>query len=364
MGLHGHVLVAMKQLLTLAFLTVLASASEPEPAGIQRVVAVKDVCAWPNLTLLPDGTLLAVLHNQPGHGTLEGDVDCYASPDGLTWEKRSTITQHEPQTIRMNHAAGLAKNGDFIVLCSGWTDVKQPQRPKQASFRDDILRTWVMRSGDAGRTWTKSTEFPAPEAGWTEQIPFGDIWPGKDGKLHTSCYQGLFTDPTKSTKTKQYRAWHFESADDGRTWAPVSIIGPKHNETDLLPMPDGCWLAAARIDTMELFHSTDEGKTWASIGRPTARNEINGHLCHLKDGRLLLTYGVRIKDKHGVCAKFSSDGGKSWTEPLRLAHSKVSDCGYPSSVQRRDGKIVTAYYSKDAPEHPGYHMGVAVWEAK
>ena len=352
----------MKPLLALALLiAVPAYAAEPEPPDIQRVVAVKDVCAWPNLTLLPDGTILAVLHNQPGHGTLEGDVDCYASSDGLKWEKRSTITRHEPNTIRMNHAAGLARNGDFVVLCSGWTNIQQPQRPKQAPFRDDILRTQVMRSTDGGRTWTQGSELPPPAAGWTEQIPFGDIWPGKDGKLHTSVYQGLFTDPAKSSKTKQYRSWHFESADDGRTWAPVSIIGPKHNETDLFPLADGSWLAAARIEAMELFHSTDNGRTWTSLGKPTARNEINGHLCQLKDGRLLLTYGVRIKDRCGVCAKTSSDGGKTWSEPVRLTHSNISDCGYPSSVQRADGKIVTASYSKDAPEYAGYHMSVAVW---
>lgn len=54
-----------------------------------------------------------------------------------------------------NHAAGLAKNGDLLVLCSGWTDVKQPQRPKQAAFRDDILPQWICRSADGGRTWTQ-----------------------------------------------------------------------------------------------------------------------------------------------------------------------------------------------------------------
>jgi hypothetical protein len=37
------------------------------------------------------------------------------------------------------------------------------------------------------------------------------------------------------------------------------------------------------------------------------------------------------------------------------------DCGYPSSVQRPDGTIVTAYYSDGAPDHRRYHMGVALW---
>ena len=79
---------------------------------------------------------------------------------------------------------------------------------------------------------------------------------------------------------------------------------------------------------------------------------------------MLLTYGVRIAGRHGVCAKFSKDGGQTWSEPLRIAHSFVNDCGYPSSVQRADGKVITAYYAKTAPEHNAYHMGVAIWKAE
>jgi len=339
------------------------AAAETTPPGIERIVAAENVCAWPNLTLLRDGTIVAIIHNRPSHGGMEGDVECWASADGLKWEKRSTVTQHEPDTVRMNAGAGLAKNGDLIVLCSGWTNVKQPQRPKQSAFRDDILRSWVLRSADGGRTWTKRVEFPAPEQGWSEQIPFGDIWVGEDGALHTSCYQGRFADPTKSTKTNAYRAWHFRSDDDGLTWKQGSLIGAKHNETDIFPLGGKRWMAAARIEAMDLFTSDDNGATWQGPQRVTARNEINGHLTRLKDGRLLLSYGVRVKDRHGVCAKLSSDDGKTWGEPLRLAHSDESDCGYPSSVQRADGKIVTAYYSKKAPECGRYHMGVAVWEA-
>ena len=115
------------------------------------IVAVRNVCAWPNLTVLRDGTIIAVFHNQPSHGGREGDVDCWASCDGLTWEKRSTVTRHEPNTIRMNHAAGLARNGDLVVLCSGWTNTKQPERPKQAAFRDAVLSAWILRSADGGR---------------------------------------------------------------------------------------------------------------------------------------------------------------------------------------------------------------------
>ncbi len=339
-------------------------AAEPEAQGLQRVVAIENVCAWPNLTLMPDGSILATLFNQPGHGTLQGDVDCYASTDGMKWEKRSTVTQHEPDTIRMNHAAGLAKNGDVLVLCSGWTNVPQPPRPKQAAFRDAVLRSWVLRSSDAGRTWTKSDVFPATDsAEWTEHIPFGDIWLAQDGTLRTSCYQGQYADAAKASKTKGWRSWCFRSEDDGKTWQPQSIIGPTHNETDIFPLTGKSWLAAARTTQMELFRSDDDGATWGAPLKVTERNEINGHLARLKDNRLLLSYGVRVKGKEGVCAKFSSDDGKTWSAPVRLARSKVGDCGYPASVQLANGRIVTAYYSKDAPECDHYHMGVAVWDA-
>jgi hypothetical protein len=47
---------------------------------------------------------------------------------------------------------------------------------------------------------------------------------------------------------------------------------------------------------------------------------------------------------------------------VRLANTLESDCGYPSTVQRTDGKLVTAWYSKASENHQRYHMGVAVWE--
>ena len=46
---------------------------------VMPVVAVDNVCAWPNLTLLPDGTIVATIHNQPSHLKVPADVDCWAS---------------------------------------------------------------------------------------------------------------------------------------------------------------------------------------------------------------------------------------------------------------------------------------------
>ena len=51
-------------------------------------------------------------------------------------------------------------------------------------------------------------------------------------------------------------------------------------------------------------------------------------------------------------AKFSQDEGKTWSEPVTLvAETGGRDMGYPKTLQRPDGKIVTTYYCyfKDSP---------------
>ena len=333
------------------------------PRTITRCVAIDNVCAWPNLTLLPDGSINATIFGQPSHGQMAGAVECWNSTDGGFWTKRGVPAPNDPNTNRMNVAAGLAKNADLLVLCSGWSNVKHPQRPKQDSFRDEILSNWVCRSSDGGKTWTQIKQFPAPDEGWTHYIPFGDIKQGDDGALHVSCYSGEFTDPAQNTRTKRSRSFHFRSDDDGRTWRRTAIIGPTHNETTLLHLGGKRWLAAARETAMDLFFSKDDGETWGEAQRVTAKNEINAHLLRLKDSRLLLAYGSRIKDQTGVLAKFSSDEGRTWGAPWRIADTLIWDCGYPGSVQRADGSIVTAWYSKSSHNHQRYHMGAAIWEA-
>ena len=111
---------AITLLLPLWFAPALLAAAEILPPAINRYVVVDNVCAWPNLTLLRDGTIAAIIHNQPSHSRLPGDIDCWVSRDGAFWEKRANPAPNDPETVRMNVAAGLAGNGDLVVICSGW----------------------------------------------------------------------------------------------------------------------------------------------------------------------------------------------------------------------------------------------------
>ena len=98
-------------------------------------------------------------------------------------------------------------------------------------------------------------------------------------------------------------------------------------------------IGPSRLIEQELIRSDDSGATWQEPQPVTERNEINGHLIRLKDGRLLLAYGVRVNGRRGVCAKMSGDDGRTWADPLRLAHTvDGGDRGYPSSVQLPGGQ--------------------------
>ena len=85
------------------------------------------------------------------------------------------------------------------------------------------------------------------------------------------------------------------------------------------------------------------------------------HLVKLQDGRLALTYGYRHAP-YGIRAKISSDGGKTWSDEIILRDDGDSwDLGYPRTIQRIDGKMVTVYYFNDKSDKIR-HIAATLWE--
>src|SRR5438094_986007 len=90
-------------------------------------------------------------------------------------------------------------------------------------------------------------------------------------------------------------------------------------------------------------------------GRSVCRCSTNpASLIRLADGRVCLTYGYRAAP-YGLRARLSHDGGRTWGKEIVLrADGGGRDLGYPRSLQRRDGKIVTVYYFHDEPRGDRY----------
>ena len=327
---------------------------------MERFIAIDNVCAWPNLTRLPDDTLVAAIFNQPCHGTWEGDIECWHSADGgQCWQPLSVPAPHAPGTNHMHVAAGLAHDGALIVISSGWTH--RPRRGQTAppGEREGLL-PWVSRSADGGRSWQQSRAVAMPE-GMPPLMPYGDIVRSPDGALGASFYV--------RTGVDQHRAYLLRSRDDGRTWGEPAAIGAGfYSETPVLCLDEQRWLAAGRAQEdghVDLVVSEDGGRTWNDQGPLTLPGQHPAHLLRLLDDRILLVYGIRNQGLYGVAARLSDNEGRTWSAPLLLVDLEdTSDGGYPCSAQTEDGSIVTVYYSDGIRTHRRWHMGAVRWRAE
>jgi hypothetical protein len=328
---------------------------------MERYIAIDNVCAWPNLTVLPDGTLAVAIYNQPIHGQWHGDVEVWVSADdGRLWERRGVAAIGEPPDNRMDVAAGCAANGDLIVIASGTSPAVEPGTfdPDFEFHSRDCLAPRVCRSADGGRTWERADTVPVPGETDCWCVPFGDIVEGPDG-LVSSVYSGS-ADESRNT------AWMLRSDDDGRTWGDGTIIAADDfNETAILHLGAGRWLAACRTHQdahMQLFASEDDGRSWQDRAPLSLPAQCPSHLTRLADGRLLFTFAMRNLGLRAVAVRFSDDEGVSWSAPrVLLSYEGATDGGYPASSQREDGTIVTVFYANRVPDHQRYHMGVVRW---
>jgi hypothetical protein len=168
-------------------------------------------------------------------------------------------------------------------------------------------------------------------------------------------------------KDKEREAFLYRSQDDGETWGEPVLVNPEGNETDILHLGEGKWLASSRNNhrgkgtMIELCTSIDDGRTWETKMPLTLPLQVTSHLMRLDDGRVLLSYGNRNWGSYGVEVRFSEDDGENWGPPFRIANTPFADCGYPSTIQLPNGKAVTAYYTK-VSHHFHYEMRVARWE--
>lgn len=160
--------------------------------------------------------------------------------------------------------------------------------------------------------------------------------------------------------------------DGGKTWSLVSFIGPEPAGFSIMPstvrLSETTLLTTVRRREgrrrwIDAHVSRDNGQSWTFLNTPV---EDTGEgnppaLIRLADGRLCLTYGHRAAP-YEIRAKLSRDGGRTWgAERIVRGGGGCRDLGYPRSVQRPDGKIVTVYYFSDRPKGDRY-VAATIWD--
>ncbi len=229
-------------------------------------------------------------------------------------------------------------------------------------------RSWFYVSYDRCRSWEGPYRLPMfGQSGVAARTDY--IVGGSD-----ECT--LFLTAAKSNG-KEGRPFCASTTDGGKSFLFLSWIGAEPQGYVIMPasvrLSEGHFLVAVRDSGrpvqeggwIDLYESTDGGRTWAYLSRPVANTGRGGNpptLTKLADGRLAVTYGYR-DEPYGMRAVISADQGRSWsTEYVLRADGGNNDIGYPRTVQRADGKLVTVYYYNDDPKGDRY-IAATIWEA-
>lgn len=200
---------------------------------------------------------------------------------------------------------------------------------------------------------------------------------GQQGIAARTCYvvnskHDMLMLVTASKKDgREGRPMCIRTTDGAATWNFVSWIGDEPAGYAIMPqmtrVGSSELLASIRCregnrSWIDHYRSADGGQSWKYDQRPVPdQGEGNpSSVIQLADGRICLTYGVR-SEPFGIRAKLSSDGGHTWSSefPLR-SDGGGRDLGYPLSVQRPDGNIITVYYFHDQPQSDRY-IAATIW---
>lgn len=247
--------------------------------------------------------------------------------------------------------------------CSGGINFTHP----------DFAMTLRMMDVDAG----PSRFYYSVDRGHTWQGPFRLPLFGQRGVAARTDYlvnsqnDCLIFLTAPKTDGQEGRPFCARTTDGGRSWQFVSWINEQPVGYAIMPstvrLNDHELLTAVRCRDgdkawIETYRSADDGRHWNHDGVP-APDLGEGNppsMIRLQDGRVCLTYGYR-KAPYGIRARLSSDGGRTWAPEIILrADGGGRDLGYPRTVQRPDGKIVTIYYFHDQPLGDRY-IAATIW---
>jgi hypothetical protein len=121
-----------------------------------------------------------------------------------------------------------------------------------------------------------------------------------------------------------------------------------------------------RVCWVDVYTSADDGRSWSFLSKVADTETLHLHngnppsLVLLPDGRWVCVYGFR-SPVYGMRARASADEGRTWGPEHRLRDDAVNfDLGYPCSVLRGDGRIVTVYWF-NTEALPESHICATIW---
>ncbi|MHB0938655.1 MAG: sialidase family protein [Armatimonadota bacterium] len=312
---------------------------------------------FPVLARTGPDALAVIYRTGATHVGISGTLAVATSADGgKSWSDPVQIAPRWEDN--RNPAFGVNGNGELIA--AWWKAALHNYREdehgnllyegEQKDAWASVPALFISKSADNGNTWSAEKSYKSELL--TLASPYGRIIQAPDGTLLMSVY-GTPRQPIEGVRDQVIL---LRSTDGGETWGDESLVATSHNETSFAFLPDGRLLAAARSEAgghVSMLHSDDLGRSWSEPVQITRDGEHPADLTVLQSGKVLLTFGRRIRPM-GCGLLLSRDDGNSWdtNREVLLAGDGIEsgDLGYPSTVQLEDGHLVTVLYYASGSE--------------
>lgn len=300
---------------------------------------------------------------------LDSDATFVSNDQGATWsEPRPIFSKEQNPTIRISNERAMlrSKDGSIIAAFMNLAQRKWTWDNDLGDAPGAILPTWVMRSVDDGETWQDIQKMH-------------DEWSGAvRDMVETDQGRIIFTAMKMRNDPGRHSVLTYSSTDQGISWKPSNLIdlgGAGHHggvtEPTLTELDDGRLWMLIRTNWGKFWsaYSTDGGKFW-SIIQPSGidASSAPAMLRRLASGRLMLLWNRPYPDgktewpltggdnlwsatpvsnhRQELSLAFSDSDGKSWSEPLVIAHSNESKrtgskrwISYPYVFENKPGEI-------------------------
>ncbi len=324
--------------------------------------------AWPSVARLKNGTIAAVCSGfRIGHICPFGKVVMVKSEDeGQTWSSPCVVMD----TPLDDRDAGILPFGNSSVMITSFNNTVEFQRNinkmrEPGSAEEKMVDGYLssLNAKEAESKFLGYTYVVSHDNGKT----FGEIGFSPVTAPHGPCllengeifYVGRSaSDGTDQTKDRiechKFVNGKFEFVSaienipgvlscepaaietDGKIIVHIRVQNEQQNEDD-------------GVFTIFQCESSDGGKTFT---KPRQILEDRGgapaHIMKHSSGVLVSVYGHR-KEPFGIRAMISRDGGETWDTDYVLYDGAISlDLGYPASVERKDGTILTVFYERES----------------
>lgn len=281
---------------------------------------------------------------------------------GRTWQVEEPATLQPPPRPERRAITGEPLRLPPVQTLAAPLDFTDPGLALTFRAAHGAPGAWLFVGHDRGRRWTGPFHVPAFDASGLD--------PRTDYLVVGPRELLVFMTALKSNG-KEGRPLTIRTRDGGLTWERLGWIGPETSGFRIMPAtvaiagPHLFTIIRRRDDTrhsLEGYRSRDAGATWSATG-VVAADTGRGNpasLVRLADGRLCCVYGFRA-EPFGMRAVTSGDDGTTWSAARPLREDAADwDLGYPRSIVRSDGRVVSVYYYND-PAGPERYIAGTIW---